>query len=134
MTISTKPTISRMSPMVHKMEILSRNPATRRMIPRMIMAFTSFRCRCGGTDKRDQTWSQPMSALSTRAAGSVFAGVFDFVPCLFGVALELIDASLGAQPGVAGGAAEVLLGGALGGFGLVGDLLTDTHCGLLRSR
>jgi hypothetical protein len=32
----------------------------------------------------------------------VFEGVFDLVPCLFGVARELIDASLGAQPGVAG--------------------------------
>jgi hypothetical protein len=58
---------------------------------------------------------------------TVFKGVFDFVPCLFGVALELIDASLGAQPGVAGGAADNLLDGALGGFGPVGDLLTDAH-------
>ena len=64
----------------------------------------------------------------------MFEGIFDLVPCLFGVALELIDASLGAQPGVPGGAAKVLLGGALGGFGLVGDLLTDARCGLLRFR
>jgi hypothetical protein len=34
----------------------------------------------------------------------VFEGVFDFGPCLFGVARELIDASFGAQAGVAGGA------------------------------
>src|ERR1700736_4567253 len=59
--------------------------------------------------------------------GGVVEGVFLFVSCLFGVGLELSDASLGAQPGVAGGAAEVLLGGALGGLGLVGDLLTDAH-------
>jgi len=45
----------------------------------------------------------------------VFERVFHLCPCLFGVALELIDASLGAQPGVAGGAAEVLLGGATAG-------------------
>jgi len=44
--------------------------------------------------------------------------IFNRGPCLFGVALELIDASLGAQPGVPGGAAEVLLGRALGGLGL----------------
>ncbi len=48
----------------------------------------------------------------------MFEGVFDLVPGLFGVALELIDASLGAQPGVPGGAAELLLGRALGGLGL----------------
>src|SRR6185436_3404491 len=48
------------------------------------------------------------------AGGSVFEGVFDLLPGLFGVALELIDASLGAQPGVAGGAGDELLGGALG--------------------
>jgi len=51
----------------------------------------------------------------------VFEGVFDLVPCLFGVAGELIDASLGAQSGVAGSAAEVLLGGTLGSLGLMGD-------------
>src|SRR5207342_1463362 len=79
----------------------------------------------------DETCSQPGLALSARAVGSVFEGVFDLVSSLFGVARELIDASFGAQPGVAGGAAEVLLGGALGGLGLMGDLLTDTHCGLL---
>jgi hypothetical protein len=62
----------------------------------------------------------------------VFERVVDLVSCLFGGALELIDASLGAQPGVAGGAAEVLLGGALGGLGLVRDFLTDALCGLLR--
>src|SRR6478736_8490199 len=81
----------------------------------------------------DETCSQPGLALSARAVGSVFEGVFDLVSSLFGVARELIDASLGAQAGVAGGAAEVLLGGALGGFGLVRDLLTDAHCGFLRS-
>ena len=62
---------------------------------------------------------------------SVFEGVIDLVPCLFGVALELIDAPLDAQPAVAGGAAEVLLGGALGGLGLVGELLSDARCGFL---
>ena len=79
---------------------------------------------------------RPVVAVSvvTRAGGSVFEGVFDLVACLFGVALELIDASLGAQAGVAGGAAEVLLGGALGGFGLVRELLTDAYCGFLRCR
>jgi len=58
----------------------------------------------------------------------VFEGVFDLGPCLFGVALELIGAPLGAQAGVAGGPTEELLGGALGPFELVGDLLTDAHC------
>ena len=60
--------------------------------------------------------------------GLVLEGVFDLGPCLFGVALELIDAPLGAQAGVAGGAAEDLLGGALGPFELVGNLLTYAHC------
>src|SRR6476619_7819546 len=124
MTISTKPTISRMSPTTHRMWILSRKPATRRLIPRMIMAFTSFRCRCGEQISGTDLVAADASVVS-RAAGSVFEGVFDLVPCLFGVALELIDASLGAQAGVAGSAAEVLLGRTLGGLGLVGDLLTD---------
>ena len=64
----------------------------------------------------------------------MFEGVFEVFPGLFGVGLELIDASLGAQAGVAGGAAEVLLGGALCGFGLVRELLTDAYCGFLRCR
>ena len=32
---------------------------------------------------------------------------------------------------VAGGATEVFLGGAFGGFGFVGELLTDAHGGFL---
>jgi hypothetical protein len=60
--------------------------------------------------------------------GSVFEGVFDLVPCLFGVARELISPSLGAKARIAGGAAEVLLGRTLGGLNLVGDLLTNAHC------
>src|ERR1700722_251467 len=69
-----------------------------------------------------------VNALGGGLPGSVLEGVFDLGPCLFGVALELIDASLGAQAGVAGGAAEDLFGGALGPFELVGDLLTYAHC------
>src|SRR6476660_8339946 len=65
-------------------------------------------------------------------SGSVLEDVFGFGPCLLGVSLGLLDASLGAQPGVAGGAAEVLLGGALNGFGLMGELLADAHVGFLR--
>ena len=61
--------------------------------------------------------------------GSVLEDVFGFGPCLLDVSLGLLDASLGAQPGVAGGAAEVLLGGALNGFGLMGELLADAHVG-----
>jgi hypothetical protein len=53
----------------------------------------------------------------------VFESVFDFGPCLFGVGLGLIGAALGAQPSVTGGAAEIFLGGALDGFGLVRELL-----------
>src|ERR1700682_778135 len=64
--------------------------------------------------------------------GAVFERVFHLVSCLFGVARELIGASLGAQSRIAGGATEVLLGRPLGGLGLVGDLFTDTHCRLLR--
>src|SRR6478672_2304513 len=44
-------------------------------------------------------------SVSSRACGSVFERIFDLVPRLFGVALELIDASLGAQARVPGGAA-----------------------------
>src|SRR5271166_3960160 len=110
MSISTTPMTRRRMPMIHRMWILNTNPAMRRTIPRMIIAFTWFRCRCTG-------------------AGSVFEDVFDLGPRLLGVGLGLIGASLGAQPGVAGGATEQLLGGALGGLGLVRDLLTDTHCG-----
>ena len=58
-------------------------------------------------------------------------GVFDFGPCLFGVARELIDASLGAQPGVAGGAAEVLLGGALDRLDFVSREEFDIQVALL---
>jgi len=66
------------------------------------------------------------------AGGLVFEGVFDLGPGLFGVAFELIDASLGGQAGVAGGTADELLGGAFCGFGLVRELLNDAHCGFLR--
>src|SRR5271155_3950642 len=69
-----------------------------------------------------------VNALGEGLPGSVLEGVFDLGPCLFRVPLELIDAPLGAQEGVAGGAAEDLLGGALGPFELVGDLLTYAHC------
>src|ERR1700722_11741851 len=69
-----------------------------------------------------------VNALGGGLPGSVLEGVFDLGPCLFGVALELIDAPLGAQAGIAGGAAEDLLGGALGPFELVGDLPTYAHC------
>jgi hypothetical protein len=40
MSIIAKPTTRRMIPMVHRIEILNRNPATRRMIPRTIIAFS----------------------------------------------------------------------------------------------
>src|SRR6478672_3566791 len=94
-----------MMPMVHRIEILRRKPATRR----------------------------PDSLLvGVTISGSVLEDVFGFGPCLLGVSLGLLDASLGAQPGVAGGAAEVLLGGALNGFGLMGELLADAHVGFLR--
>ncbi len=64
------------------------------------------------------------------AVVSWFKSVGDFfVSCLFAVALEPIDASLDAQPGVAGGAAEILLRGALGGLDLMRELLSDAHCG-----
>ena len=64
-------------------------------------------------------------------SGSVLEDVFGFGPCLLDVSLGLLDASLGAQPGVAGGAAEVLLGGALNGFGLMGELLfCRRSCGI----
>lgn len=61
---------------------------------------------------------------------SVLEGVFDFGSRLFGIALDLIAASLGAKARVPSGAAEKLLGGALGGFGFMGDLFTDAHCGV----
>ena len=57
------------------------------------------------------------------AGGSVFEGVFDLFPGLFGVALELIDASLGGQAGVAGGAAEVLLAAPLAASALCASFL-----------
>ena len=74
------------------------------------------------------------AGVVSRAAGSVFEGIFDLGPCLFGLALELIDTSLGAQARVAGGTAEVLLGRTLDRLGLIGDLLTDAHCRLLGFR
>src|SRR6185312_6420545 len=67
---------------------------------------------------------------STWEVKSVLEGVFDFGSRLFGIALDLIAASLGAKARVPSGAAEKLLGGALGGFGFMGDLFTDAHCGV----
>jgi hypothetical protein len=57
----------------------------------------------------------------------VFEGVLHLCSGLLGVAGGLIDAALGPQASVSGGSAEQFLGRALGGFGLVRDLLTNAH-------
>src|SRR5271166_4006466 len=125
-TASNRPTTRRMTPRTKTTwakakvgtRLGRRSPRTIRMIPRTIMTSPSF---CV------DVWRGGLS-------GSVFEGVFDLGLCLFGVALELIGESLGAQAGVAGGATVELLGGALGPFALVGDLLTYAHCFLPSGR
>src|SRR6266508_4383068 len=54
-------------------------------------------------------------------------GVLDLRPGLFSVALGLVTAAFGLQAPVAGDAADDLLGSAFDRFGLVRDLLGDTH-------
>ena len=61
----------------------------------------------------------------------MFEGVLHFCACLLGVALGLVDATLNLEAVVSGGSAEDLLDGAPGGLGLVRDLFSDAHVGVL---
>src|ERR1700693_3521078 len=61
------------------------------------------------------------------AGGAVLAGVLDLRPSLLEVALGLVTAAFGAQAPVASDAAGGFLGAAFDCFGLVRDLLGDTH-------
>src|ERR1039457_1791319 len=64
------------------------------------------------------------------AGWSVLERVLYLRSGLLGVALDLVTATFGLQAVVAGGSAGGLLGAAFDGFGLVRDLLGDTHGGL----
>lgn len=54
-------------------------------------------------------------------------GVLDFRSGHLGVALNLVTTPFGLQTRAAGSAAGLLLGAAFNGFGLMRDLLDDTH-------
>src|ERR1017187_6660888 len=74
--------------------------------------------------------SRPAVRAGPGAGWSVLERVLDLRPGLLGVALDLVTAAFGLQAVVAGGAAGGLLGAAFDRFGLVRDLLSDTHGGL----
>src|ERR1035438_1740980 len=74
--------------------------------------------------------SRPAAPAGPGAGWSVLERVLDLRPGLLGVALDLVTAAFGLQAVVAGGAAGGLLGAAFDRFGLVRDLLSDTHGGL----
>src|SRR5665647_74470 len=65
--------------------------------------------------------------------GSVFEGVFHLCCRLLGVARDTIGASLGLEAVTSGRSANCRLGCTFRGFGLVRDLLPDTHVGVLSS-